>query len=106
MLIGRVIGNMVSTIKNPDYAGHKLLMVQPLTPQLQPYKTAVVAVDLVDAGEGELVVFVDEGNCGRQLLGLSATGPVKAVVVGIVDDVELPDVEAPSFAPPPTPAGP
>ena len=89
MLIGRVIGNVVSTIKNRDYHGHKLMMVQPITPEGKDYKDALIAVDIVGAGEGEIVIFVDEGNCARQLLRLGKVGAARAVIVGIVDHVEM-----------------
>jgi ethanolamine utilization protein EutN len=47
-----------------------------------------VAVDLVGAGVGETVIVQDEGNSARQLLG-AQNGPVRSVVVGIVDEVAL-----------------
>ena len=89
MLIGRVIGNMVSTIKDKDFHGHRLLMVEPLTPTLEKYRDAIIAVDVVEAGDGQLVLYVDEGNCGRQLLDLPEDGAIKAVIVGIIDDIDL-----------------
>ena len=89
MLLGKVIGNIVSTIKNEDYRGHKLMLVQPVTPEGDPWKASLIAVDLVGAGPGETVMFVNEGNSARQLLGLGKEGPARAVIVGIVDEVEL-----------------
>ena len=49
----------------------------------------VIAVDVVDAGAGEDVLILDEGTSARQIFGVD-TGPVRAVVVGIVDDVHRP----------------
>lgn len=90
MLIGRVIGNVVSTIKHSDHSKHKLMLVQPLTPEGRSYKKPIIAIDVVDAGPGEVVFFVDEGNAARQLLGLEP-GCVRAVIVGFVDEVQLVD---------------
>ena len=89
MFIGKVIGNMVASVKHPCFHGRKLLMVQPLTPEQEKWKGTLIAIDLVDAGEGETVLYIDEGNSARQLLDLEPLGPVRAVVVGIVDHIEL-----------------
>jgi len=84
-----VIGNIVSTIKNEDYRGHKLMLVQPVTPEGAPWKDSLIAVDLVGSGPGETVMYVNEGNSARQLLGLGIDGAARAVIVGIVDELEL-----------------
>ncbi len=89
MFLGKVIGNIVSTIKNEDYRGHKLMLVQPVTPEGNPWKKSLIAVDIVGAGPGETVMYVNEGNSARQLLGLGKDGAARAVIVGIVDEVEL-----------------
>ena len=89
MYLGKVVGSIVSTIKHEDYSGHKLMIVQPVTPEGKPWKSTLIAVDIVGSGPGETVLYVNEGNSGRQLLGLSAQGPARAVIVGIVDEVEL-----------------
>ena len=47
-----------------------------------------IAVDVVGAGVGETVLILDEGNSARQIFGLD-TGPIRAVIVGIVDDVDI-----------------
>ncbi len=91
MFIGRIVGNMVSSVKIDDYQGHKLLMVQPLTPDGELWKKKLIAVDLVGAGTGETVLYIDEGNSARQLLDLDVDGAVRAVIVGIVDEIRLAD---------------
>lgn len=88
MFIGAVIGNVVSTIKHNDFQARKLMLVQPLTPEGQPWKEPLIAIDIVGAGPGEKVLYVDEGNSARQLLGLDP-GAVRAVIVGIIDQVQL-----------------
>ncbi|MBN1945637.1 MAG: EutN/CcmL family microcompartment protein [Bradymonadales bacterium] len=92
MLIGRVVGNIVSTIKKDrDFGGRKLLLVQPVGLDLQPEPGVdpLICTDVVDAGIDDVVVYVDEGNSARQLLELDKTGAVRAVIVGIVDEVAI-----------------
>lgn len=93
MMLGRVTGTVVSTVQHPFYAGRKQLMVRAVTPDgAFDGDKYVVAVDLVGAGVGETVLVEDEGNSARQLLG-SANGPVRSVIVGIVDEVNVPPAD-------------
>ncbi|MGQ9585752.1 MAG: EutN/CcmL family microcompartment protein [Anaerolineae bacterium] len=89
MFIGRVIGTVVSTIKDPMYEGHKILVVEQLDLQGKPDATYWLAVDVVQAGVGDRVLLLDEGNSARQVLDQEPNGPVRAVVVGVVDEVEV-----------------
>jgi len=87
MILGRVCGTVVSTVQHPFYDGRKQLIVRAVTPDgAFDGDRYVVAVDLVGAGVGETVLVEDEGNSARQLLG-AANGPVRSVIVGIVDEV-------------------
>jgi ethanolamine utilization protein EutN len=87
MILGRVCGTVVSTIEHPFYDGKKQLIVRAVTPDgAFDGDRYVVAVDLVGAGVGETVIVEDEGNSARQLLG-AKDGPVRSVIVGIVDEV-------------------
>ena len=90
MYIGRVSGTVVATIKNELFAGHKLLLVDKLN--LAGEKTAKydIAVDMVQAGTGDLVLVLDEGNSARQILDREPLGAIRAVIVGIVDEVTVP----------------
>jgi len=91
MILGRVCGTIVSTIAHPFYKGRKQLIVRAATPDgAFDGEKYVVAVDLVGAGVGETVVVLDEGNGARQVLD-AKDGPVRSVVVGIVDQVSCPD---------------
>jgi len=83
MILGRVIGEIYGTIKHPFYEGKKLLVVE----RDSPAGSYLIAVDSVGAGVGEPVLVLDEGNGARQVLG-SSDGPVRSVIVGIVDHVE------------------
>jgi microcompartment protein CcmK/EutM len=89
MYIGRVKGTVTSTIKHRLYSGHKLLLVVRLN--LDGSETSVydICLDDVQAGVGDVVVVLDEGSSARQVIGKRGTGPVRAVIVGVVDEVEL-----------------
>lgn len=86
MKLARVRGTVVSTIKHPAYEGRTILLCQPLTPDGRDKGDQVIAVDHVQAGEGDLVLILTEGNGVRQILGANA-GPIRSVIVGIVDEV-------------------
>ena len=89
MYIGRVFGTVVATIKNEAFASRKLLLVERLSPDGQPDQKYDIAVDVVQAGVGDRVLVLDEGNSARQIVGLEPDGAIRAVVVGIVDEVEV-----------------
>lgn len=87
MILGRVCGTVVSTIQHRFYRGKKQLIVRACRPDGQfDGERYVVAVDIVGAGVGETVIVEDEGNSARQLLDADS-GPVRSVIVGIVDEV-------------------
>ena len=87
MKVARVAGTVVSTISFPFFDEKRLLLCDVLDAkgEVQGY---TIAVDVVDAGVGETVLVLDEGNSSRQIFGLE-TGPFRATVVGIVDEVEF-----------------
>lgn len=88
MYIGRVCGTVVATIKHQAFHGRKLLIVDQLDTNGQPTGAYDICVDVVQAGVGDRVLVMDEGNGARQILQRSVA-PVRAVIVGIVDDVAL-----------------
>jgi ethanolamine utilization protein EutN len=90
MFLAKVIGNVVATQKDPKFHGMKLLLIQPHVNRegsLAPSGSSVVAVDSVGAGLGECVLFT-QGSSAR-LTALTKDAPVDAVIVGIVDTVEV-----------------
>ena len=89
MFLGRVSGTVVSTVHHPFYGGRRLLIVDRVDGALRPDGRYVVALDSVDAGAGELVLLIDEGNSARQVTR-DPKGPVRAVIVGVVDEVDVP----------------
>ena len=88
MKIGRVAGSVVTTICSPAFEGRRLLMVDLLDLDGNETGKDVIAVDSVGAGAGETVLVLDEGNGARQVL-YAPDAPVRAVVVGIVDEIDL-----------------
>lgn len=86
MILGRVIGEIHGTIKHPFYAARRLLVVSKLAHDGSPTGDYLIAVDSVGSGAGETVVVLDEGNGARQVLE-STEGPVRSVIVGIIDDI-------------------
>jgi len=88
MILGRIIGNVVSTIHHPVVQGQKLLVAERLDPTGRPTGGYIIALDAIGAGQGETVLILDEGSGARQILG-DSNAPVRSIVVGIVDAVEL-----------------
>ncbi len=88
MYIGKVIGTVVSTIKIDHLDDRKLLIVDMLDLEGKETGYYDIAVDVVQAGLGDTVMVIDEGNGARQVLNLDP-GAVRAVIVGVVDEVAL-----------------
>jgi microcompartment protein CcmK/EutM len=88
MIFGRIVGSVVSTIHHPVVEGRKLLVAERLDTSGRPGGGYVIAIDAIGAGQGETVLILDEGNGARQILD-DDVAPVRSVVVGIVDAVEL-----------------
>lgn len=88
MLLGRVLGNAVCTIKYADLEGVKLLTVQPLNKKLEPVGRVQVAADVVDAGPGDLVVMVRAREASLALPDTKFV-PVDLACVGVVDELEV-----------------
>jgi len=86
--LARVTGTVVSTINVPFFDGRTLLLCDLLSPDGVASGGYLIAVDTVGAGVGETVLLLDEGNGARQILG-ATDAPVRTLVVGIVDAVEL-----------------
>ena len=88
MKLGRVVGTVVSTIEAPVFRGRRLLVCDLLDASGLPDGGYILASDAVGAGAGETVLILDEGNSARQIVGLE-TAPIRAMVVGIVDEVTV-----------------
>ncbi|MGE0361600.1 MAG: EutN/CcmL family microcompartment protein [Vicinamibacterales bacterium] len=87
MLLARIVGTVVATRKDPRLVASKLLLARPIDPHGKVEGNHLVAVDTVDAGVGETVLIVS-GSSARMAAGMKDC-PVDAVVVGIVDRVDV-----------------
>ncbi|MBT5708567.1 MAG: EutN/CcmL family microcompartment protein [Verrucomicrobia bacterium] len=93
MFLARVEGSVISTKKDPSMNGRKLLLLRPqlvddVDPtKFRPGKNTIVAVDSVGAGEGEMVLFC-QGSSARLAPNMKVA-PVDAVIIGIVDVVDV-----------------
>ena len=88
MIIGTVRGNIVSTINHPYYAGKKLLVVEKEDPTGKASGYLVAIDGGVQAGVGDRVLVIDEGNSARQIVG-DANAPLRSIIVGIIDRIDL-----------------
>ena len=76
----------MATLKHPAYEGHKILVVQPVDEEGLASGSSFLAVDFVQAGEGDTVLVAPEGNAARQMFG-DDTAPVHSVITAIVDHI-------------------
>jgi ethanolamine utilization protein EutN len=88
MILARVVGRIFSTIHHPSMGHKTILVLDRLKANGDPSGASIIAIDTVGAGAGETVLVLDEGNGARQVLG-EADAPIRSVVVGIVDEVDL-----------------
>lgn len=87
MYIGRVIGTLVATRKDPSLRGIRLLVVQPIDYHGKENGEPQIAVDTVSAGRGERVFLVRSREAAE---ALETPAPIDAAIVGIVDRVDAP----------------
>lgn len=87
MYLGRVIGRVWSTVKDPALAAQRLLLVQPLTPEGKPTGKRLVVTDAMGAGAGELVYWSKGKESSFPFL--PAEVPTEMTIVGIVDTVNV-----------------
>ncbi len=88
MLIGRVVGDLVSTQKHESHRGRKALLVQPLNLDGSNRGEALIALDAVDAGIGDRVLVVTEGFSAMTAVGRPQS-PIDMAVIGFIDDIDL-----------------
>lgn len=89
MLLAKVKGNIVATVKNKYLNGHKLLLTQKIDLNGNFIGSSdIIAIDLTGAGVGDTVLIVQEGDAVQQILGHNKA-PVHTIIVAIVDDVDL-----------------
>ena len=88
MIIAKVVGTVVSTIKHPAFRNRKLLLVQSMHLSGEQVDEAFLAVDAAQAGVGDTVLVCQEGNSTRQVIGLP-NAPVRSSIVAVVDSIHL-----------------
>jgi ethanolamine utilization protein EutN len=89
MYLGRVIGNVVSTVKHSAFDNKKILLVKPLQPDGSVKKSTMVAVDTVGAGENDVVLVASEGRTAAEILAFDERMPLRSVIIAIVDDIDM-----------------
>ncbi len=87
MLIAKVVGTTVSTIKDEKIIGQKLLIVRQTDENGDPFGKPYVAVDTVNAGVGDLVLTAS-GSSARQTT-ITKDRPVDAVIMAMIDSLEV-----------------
>lgn len=88
MFLAKVRGNLVATKKDTNLVGHKLLIIRPI--DIDGNSTTfkdLISLDLTDAGIGDTVIVVQEGDAVQQILGNDKT-PVNTMIIAIIDDIE------------------
>lgn len=89
MILARIIGNVVSTVKESGYESRKILIVQPVDPSGVAKGKSFLAVDTVQAGVGDTVLVIEEGGSARMMLNEPDTFTIKSIVAGIVDQITM-----------------
>lgn len=86
MQLGRITGKVVATKKLDSIAHQKMLIIQPLDENKEPFGKEIVAIDTVQAGQGDTVFFVTGREASLPLA--EAFNPVDAAIIGIVDSID------------------
>jgi ethanolamine utilization protein EutN/carbon dioxide concentrating mechanism protein CcmL len=87
MIFARVVGTVVSSQKDPNLGGKKLLLCREVDHEGKPLKSYHVAVDAVQAGEGNLVLL-SYGSSAR-MTEETKNAPIDAVIMAIIDNVQI-----------------
>ena len=95
MYLARVVGDVVSTHRHENLGHRKLLLVRRLDLDGEEEGTDVIALDVIGVGRGERVLVVQEGGAARALFQ-APNIPVQAVIVGVVDRVDLEREDTPA----------
>lgn len=88
MILAKVTGSIVSTIKHESYHAKKLLLVHPITPDGKLKSETILAVDTVHAGKGDIVLIASEGRAATEILGFKRRMPLRDIIIGIVDSID------------------
>ena len=89
MILARVLGNVVATQKNERYASARVMLCQPVTPEGEEWGATLLALDSVDAGEGDTVIIVQEGWGASTAATGEQGAAIDSAIVGVVDYIDL-----------------
>ena len=89
MRLCRVLGNVTASAKHPAFAGRTLLVVQAIDGSGADQGDSFIAVDNAQAGTGDRVLVLTEGTGVRQIVKLGDQVPIRSLVIGIVDQVDV-----------------
>lgn len=89
MLIARVIGNVVATQKNQRYEGTRVMLCRQITPEGEDMDYTCLALDAVDAGEGDIVVIAQEGWSASTASTGRPGAAIDSAIVGVIDYIDL-----------------
>ena len=88
MILARVLGNVVATQKNSRYDGARIMLVQPINPDGTPRGSSMLALDSVDAGEGDIVIVIQEGWSASTASTGKPGAAIDSAIIGVVDTIE------------------
>ncbi|NBO64074.1 MAG: ethanolamine utilization protein EutN [Acidobacteria bacterium] len=89
MILARVLGNVVATQKNRRYDEARIMLVQPVNPDGTVRGTSMLALDSVDAGEGDLVLVIQDGWSASTAATGEVGAAIDSAIIGVIDKVEL-----------------
>ena len=89
MLIARVIGNVVATQKNQRYEGARVMLCRQITPEGEDMEYTCLALDSVNAGEGDIVIIAQEGWSASTAATGTPGAAIDSAIVGVVDYIDL-----------------
>ena len=88
MILCKVLGNVTSTVKHPEYSGKRIMLVQPINPKSgKPEGISFLSVDTVSSGSGEIVLVNKEGGSSR-IAVRNEWAPVHSTITAIVDSID------------------
>jgi ethanolamine utilization protein EutN len=89
MLLAKVIGNVVATQKNQRYEGARVMLCRKVTPEGEEMENTLLALDSVSAGEGDIVLILQEGWGASTASTGKAGAAIDSAIVGVVDYIDL-----------------
>jgi ethanolamine utilization protein EutN len=89
MILARVLGNVVATQKNERYETARIMLCQQITPHGEETENTLIALDSVGAGEGDIVLVVQEGWSASTTATGSSGGAIDSAIIGVVDQIDL-----------------